>query len=219
MDSRLLKSTPPAPDASLALPISPIADDESTENHASPFDPLSVPPLFYIHKNAPKTVTQTISITISEFYVSFATESQLLTLTDTVYVNKTVFNYVTLTHTDHTTHTINNTVPTTVFATTTLLPASTTKSAALAQATLRPDVSVQKGGGHLKPVAIVFVVLGAVVGLVVVVGVVWFAVRRYRGWKAKGNQRMRGVELQREWEREQEDRRARREMGEVHGGA
>ncbi|KAL9029355.1 MAG: hypothetical protein Q9196_002401 [Gyalolechia fulgens] len=226
MDSNLIEPTiPAAPDASLTSPIAPIPDALSPPTGCagpqdpSPTGPLlhAVPPLVHRRKKGPKTVTETISVTISEFYVSFATESRLLTLTDTVFVNETVFNYITLTQTSHLTHTVNNTVPTTVFATTTtLMPAEPTP--ALAQATLRP-VSAPEGGRQLHPVAVAFVALGAVVGSVGVAALAWFAVRRYRGWKARESQRMRGVELQREWEREQEDARARREMGEVDGGA
>ncbi|KAL8719043.1 MAG: hypothetical protein Q9225_003900 [Loekoesia sp. 1 TL-2023] len=147
-------------EASLTLPITPILDVPPQE--LSPIKPLTTPPPFYIRKGPPKTITETVSITISEFYVSFATESSLLTLTDTVYINKTVFNYITLTHTNHLTHTVNNTLPPmTVFATTTLLPPTGTPTAALAQATLSaaPD---HQGGSRLKPVAIAFIALGAV---------------------------------------------------------
>lgn len=98
----------------------------------------------------------------------------------------------------------------TVFATIT----AKETSSARAQATVKPDVSAQQGGGgHLKPVAIAFIVLGVVAGLAVVAGVAWYALRKYRGWKAKENQRMRGVELQREWEREQQVRKDMEEAG------
>lgn len=205
-----------AQDISPAFPDVPIYDvptplaEEKYPVPGQPIDPFSVPPLFFYNhaKKEPKTVTETVSVTKTVFQISFATESQFLTLTDTVYVNKTVFNYVTLTHTNHVTHTKNNTIPMTVFATITAAETSPT----LAQATSKPDVSAQQEGGHLKPVAITFIILGTLAGLVVIAGLAWFALRKYRSWKAKENQRMRGVELQRAWEREQD---VRREMGEV----
>lgn len=51
------------------------------------------------------------------------------------------------------------------------------------------------------------IAVGAFMGLGLLMAAAWFAMRRYRAWKAKKNQRMRGVELQRRWEREQEVRK------------
>ncbi|KAL8841773.1 MAG: hypothetical protein Q9170_000806 [Blastenia crenularia] len=195
--------------AGLTLPLIPITDD--VPEGLFPISPQPTPPPFYVRKGDPKTVTATVSLTISEFYM--VTESTLLTVTDTVYINKTVFNYITVTHTNDLTHTLNNTVPTTVFATTTL----STPTAALVQATLSPAVPTRLDGSKLKPVAIVFIVLGVLVGVLALMGLGWFGLRRYRAWKAKENQRMRGVELQRRWEMEQEDGRVgKREVDGVY---
>lgn len=46
--------------------------------------------------------------------------------------------------------------------------------------------------------------LGSLAGAGLLLGLAWVAMTKYRGWKAKKNQHMKGVELQRRWEREQE---------------
>ncbi|KAI4194572.1 MAG: hypothetical protein LQ346_003649, partial [Caloplaca aetnensis] len=126
--------------------------------------------------------------------------TQLLTLTDTVYVNKTVFQPVY--HTAHVTHTLtfNQTMPTTIMATTTLPP-----STALGQATLRPVPAHQES--RLGGMATAGIAVGAFLGLGLLMAAAWFAMRKYRALRAKKNQHMRGVELQRSWEREQEVRK------------
>ena len=197
----------------------PLVTPASYHNpHLPVYEPTAAPVLPYIvHKgDNPKTVTETVSITTSEFFVSFVTESHLYTVTDTVFINKTVNNFITVTHTNYLIHTINNTLPQiTVSATTT---PSTPTAAPLAQATFIPASSSQQADGGLKPVAVAFIVLGAVAGLLMLIGMAWFAVRKYRAWKAKENHHMRGVELQRKWEVEQEDGRMKREMGGFNGG-
>ena len=83
----------------------------------------------------------------------------------------------------------------------------TSNSCPKAQATLEASpVTQDKGEGGMSPAAIGLLVLGVVMGLALLAGGGWFGVRKWRAWKAKQNQRMRGVELQREWEREQEMR-------------
>ncbi|KAI4206939.1 MAG: hypothetical protein LQ348_000758 [Seirophora lacunosa] len=179
---------------------------------AKPF-PLTSPPPHcpnhIVRRKGPETVTETVSITISVFDVSVLVESHFLTLTDTVYINKTVFQPVF--HTAHHTHTLtlNHSIPTTVLATATLpLPATI-----LEQATLRPVPPSQTG--KLGGVAVAGIVVGGLVGAAALMALAWVAVRRYRNWKARKNQHMMGVELQRRWEMEQEDRR---ETNEIEGG-
>ncbi|KAL9014556.1 MAG: hypothetical protein Q9173_000811 [Seirophora scorigena] len=197
--------------------ITPISSDRlmlplAATTVAKPF-PLTTPPPHCPHhifrRKGPKTVTETVSITISVFDVSVLVESHFLTLTDTVYINKTVFQPVF--HTAHQTHTVtlNHSIPTTVLATTTLPPPATV----LEQATLRPVPPSQ--GGKVGGVAVAGIVVGGVAGAAALTALGWVAMRKYRNWKARKNQHMMGVELQRRWEMEQEDRR---ETNEIEGG-
>ncbi|KAI4239140.1 MAG: hypothetical protein L6R40_005573 [Gallowayella cf. fulva] len=163
------------------------------------------PPYLLDKRKGPKTVTETITIHNSIFYVSFATEQQFLTLTDTVYVNRTVFLTNTITQTA-TRPAITQQTPTTVLLTTTFAPTSMNAchSAIAAGTPLQPVSATQDE--KLDGAAIAGIVIGSLVGLGLVMGLVWFGVRKWRAWKAKGNRRMNGVELQRRWEREQEMR-------------
>ncbi|KAL8906124.1 MAG: hypothetical protein Q9207_002213 [Kuettlingeria erythrocarpa] len=191
------------------LPVTPITP--TTLPGVSRMTSTTPPPHpspYILRRKGPATVTETVSITISVFAVSYAVETQLLTLTDTVYINKTVFQPVY--RTAHVTHTLtfNQTIPTTIISTATLPP-----SAALGQGTLRPVPAHQES--RLGSIAIAGIAVGAILGLGLLMAAGWFAMRKYRAWKAKKNQHMRGVELQRSWEREQEVRK----MEDVEVGA
>lgn len=83
----------------------------------------------------------------------------------------------------------------------------------LEQATLKPGPPSQ--AGKLGGVAVAGIVVGGLVGAAALMALAWVAMRKYRNWKARKNQHMMGVELQRRWEMEQEDRR---ETNEIEGG-
>ncbi|KAI4288506.1 MAG: hypothetical protein L6R35_002227 [Caloplaca aegaea] len=213
----LIEETPVIPPSSSDLLMSPLS--ATTLIKRSPLTTHQPHhPDHIVRRKDPRTVTETVSVTISIFDVSVLVESHFFTLTDTVYINKTVFQP--LFHTSHHTRTmtLDYNVPTTVhavqvlatptLATTALPPPATV----LAQATLTPVSSRLEG--KLGGGAVAGIVVGALVGAAALMTLGWVAMRKYRNWKAKKNQRMLGVELQRRWEREQEDRR---EMDEIEG--
>ncbi|KAI4114051.1 MAG: hypothetical protein LQ338_008066 [Usnochroma carphineum] len=188
------------------LVISPITPSTSAPSFLLPLT-TSAPHLspHILRRKDPKTVTETISITISVFDISITTESQLLTVTETVYINKTVFQPVTHTETALFTHTVNQTIPTTILETRTLLPSSTCEPA---KATLTPLPTYQ--GRRLGAGAVAGIAVGSVVGALAVMSLAWLMMRKYRRWMARKNQHLKGVELQRGWEMEQD---VRRDMG------
>ncbi|KAL8676041.1 MAG: hypothetical protein Q9186_007405 [Xanthomendoza sp. 1 TL-2023] len=164
--------------------------------------PPPPPPLLLLNKRAPKTVTETITIQNSIYYVSFATEQHFLTLTDTVYINVTIFLTDTITHTRHSPP-ITHTSAATITATTTV---AATAINACDSATISRPLTAPVGEEKLDGAAVAGIVIGSLVGVALLAALVWWGVRRWRAWKAKGSQRMRGVELQRRWETEQEMR-------------
>ncbi|KAI4137746.1 MAG: hypothetical protein L6R39_007119 [Caloplaca ligustica] len=82
-----------------------------------------------------------------------------------------------------------------------------------AKATLSPLAANHEG--RLSGGAIAGIVIGAVLGAGALMALAWLGMREYRRWKARKNQHMKGVELQRRWETEQD---VRREMEEIDGG-
>ncbi|KAI4255763.1 MAG: hypothetical protein LQ352_002414 [Teloschistes flavicans] len=155
-----------------------------------------------------QTVTVTETTTIKTFYVSFATETlSPVTLTNTVYNNVTIYSniYSTLTH--QATMTVHQDVDRPVTAT--VCPHPTAPQGA--KTTFEP-VSIIHPANQLSAGAIVGIVVGALAGLALLLGMVWSAIRKWRQWKAKKSQRMQGVELQRAWEREEETGRVLGEL-------
>ncbi|KAL8704877.1 MAG: hypothetical protein Q9201_001993 [Fulgogasparrea decipioides] len=158
----------------------------------------------------PKTATVTETVTIDRFYVSYAPTPEPQTITNTVFKNVTIYSHNTVTHNAMVTvhQPIDRPVTTTISASTACL--STPMAAA--QATLAP-VPVHQGHRKMSTAAIVATALGVVIGLALLLAAGWCVLRKWRVWKAKGSQRMKGVELQRRWEREQEAERTMRELG------
>ncbi|KAL8726635.1 MAG: hypothetical protein Q9166_006594 [cf. Caloplaca sp. 2 TL-2023] len=168
-----------------------------------------------------KTITITETIHESIVYVSFATEQHLLTVTDTIFVNKTVFMTDTVTHTATRDRTASvpiltlNPTPSVVTSTMTKTLAATgmnlcdSAAAASTGTTIsttpfQPIAAVQDE--KLSGGAVAGAVIGSLLGVAAVMGVVFVGVRKWRAWKAKENRHMKGVELQRRWEVEQEMR-------------
>ncbi|KAL8779752.1 MAG: hypothetical protein Q9194_001295 [Teloschistes cf. exilis] len=165
-------------------------------------------PLFHHLFPRRQTVTVTETTTIKTFYVSYTTETpDPVTLTNTVYYNITVYSniYNTLTH--QSTMTLHQPIDRPV--TTTICPNPTAPQGA--KTTFQP-VSVIHPNNQLSSGAIAGIAVGAVAGLAMLLGIVWYAVRKWRQWKAKKSQRVQGVELQRAWEMEEETGRALSEL-------
>ncbi|KAL8769831.1 MAG: hypothetical protein Q9209_004269 [Squamulea sp. 1 TL-2023] len=158
-------------------------------------------------KKDPETVTATITIHETIHMVSFATEKTTFTLTDTVFVNRTIFIHDTITHTASKPILTLNLTPSRFMLTTTKTITPTAmnicNSAAAAQSSSTPTVSETS---RPNGAAIAGAVVGSLLGVALVMGAVWFGVRKWRAWKAKQNGHMKGVELQRRWEVEQEMR-------------
>ncbi|KAL8861050.1 MAG: hypothetical protein Q9178_002563 [Gyalolechia marmorata] len=194
------------------LPPFPHPPPPSSSTNPTTPPPYTLVTLHNLKKDSPETVTETITIHETIHLVSFSTEQILLTRTDTVYVNETVFIHDTITHTAMRTLSPN---PSRMTITTTLLPTSLPDTnncdSAAAQAFQQPAPIIQ----DKKPngAAIAGAVVGSLLGVALMVGLLWFAARKWRAWKAKKNGHMKGVELQRRWEMEQEMRGAREEGG------
>ncbi|KAL8880613.1 MAG: hypothetical protein Q9198_002016 [Flavoplaca austrocitrina] len=166
------------------------------------------PQTINLHKRKKEdpTVTESITITITERI----TEKQFLYQTDTVYINLTVFNTI------HDTITKMATAPLLTLrpepSRVTVATTSTTlcipPSAAAAQETMAPFEQPMHGIEGSKPngPVIAGAVVGSLAGLALLMAGAWFGVRKWRAWKAKRNGHMKGVELQRRWEVEQEMR-------------
>ncbi|KAL8628733.1 hypothetical protein Q9189_005552 [Teloschistes chrysophthalmus] len=124
-----------------------------------------------------------------------------------VYYNVTVYSniYETLTH--QSTMTLHQPIDRPITATVCSQPTAPQG----AKTTFEP-VSVIHPTNQLGSGAIAGIAVGAVAGSAMLLGMVWFAVRKWRQWKAKKSQRVQGVELQRAWEREEKTGRALSEL-------
>ncbi|KAL8712861.1 MAG: hypothetical protein Q9220_003069 [cf. Caloplaca sp. 1 TL-2023] len=152
----------------------------------------------------PKTVTEIIDHTT----FNVVTETHLLTATETIYINKTVISTLVATQTKNITQ-IVSAAPITITNTRVSGTACPSLDAA------RPVTVAAHQPQGLSAASIALIVIGVLMGLVVVLGMAWWAMRWYRGWRAKRNQRMEGVQLQRRWEREQEEGKRASEMGDL----
>ncbi|KAL8692309.1 MAG: hypothetical protein Q9218_002651 [Villophora microphyllina] len=138
-----------------------------------------------------------------------------MSVTNTVYIyqNITIYSniYHTLTHSALVTvhQPIDRPVTATIMLPSTMSKCPSVTAAAPAKATNLSPVSVtHQDSNRLSSGAIAGIVIGVLAGLALLLGTVWFAIRKWRQWKAKKAQRMQGVELQRAWEREEETGRA-----------
>ncbi|KAL8655740.1 MAG: hypothetical protein Q9226_002929 [Calogaya cf. arnoldii] len=168
--------------------------------------PTPTPPPFtlpILHNKAKKdpTITESITITIHER----VTEKQTLFQTDTVYINETVFIHDTVTHTSTRPITTTPTAQKITFTETKVLDPTGAQLCAAAQTDgiVPMPMPAANDNGPKGPI-IAGAVAGSLVGLALVMGAAWLGVRKWRNWKAKRNGHMKGVELQRRWEREQE---------------
>ncbi|KAL8984021.1 MAG: hypothetical protein Q9205_001899 [Flavoplaca limonia] len=166
------------------------------------------PQTINLHKRKKEdpTVTESITITITERI----TEKEFLYQTDTVYINRTIFNTIHDTITKMATAPLLTLrpEPLRVTVTTTSTTLCIPPSAAAAQETMAPFEQPMHGIEGSKPngPVIAGAVVGSLAGLALLMAGAWFGVRKWRAWKAKRNGHMKGVELQRRWEVEQEMR-------------
>ncbi|KAL8791190.1 MAG: hypothetical protein Q9213_000147 [Squamulea squamosa] len=196
---------------------SPLPTFQIVELHEP--SPPPAPPSFALvtlHNQAkkdPETVTATITIHETIHMVSFATEKTTFTLTDTVFVNRTVFIHDTITHTVSQPILTLNPTPSRfmVTTTTTITPTAMdicNSAATAARATTTSTIPTISENSRPNGAAIAGAVIGSLLGVALVMAAVWFGIRKWRAWKAKQNEHMKGVELQRRWEVEQEMRTA-----------
>ncbi|KAL8996653.1 MAG: hypothetical protein Q9169_003877 [Polycauliona sp. 2 TL-2023] len=185
-----------SPTATMTLqPINPLSPDTEP-----PPQPLITPSPLLHKRDDDDTITESITIFITER----VTEQISIYLTDTVFINETVYIHDTVTRTLPPSTLTLRPSPITLTTTFSATPSSisTISPPAAAKQTIEP---IARSEGPKGPV-IAGAVVGSLAGVALLMVAAWFAVRKWRVWNARRNQRMQGVELQRRWEREQEMR-------------